>query len=382
MTASQNVLILTSDTGGGHRSAAHALETSLTLLDPGRVLVKVAQVLEESTLLTRKMADLYNYLLREHQDWVKYYYTAIQLLKPNESVLLFRSALGYGQCVLEKVCPSAIVSVHPMTQHFFAYVLKKLGLLGKIPFYTVVTDPCAGFWRGWACEDVDLYYVASDDARQQLMDYGIGSHKIRIAGMPVHRRFEPVSLDDRRALRRALGLDPDTFTVFLNSGWVGGGNVPAIYEALAQSSVQNIQAVFLAGKNEKLIQRGHEIAQTAPFATKVLGYSHEIENLMNASDVMVTKTGGLTTFEALACNLPIIADAVTRPMPQEIQTGRFLTHTGTGVLLDNPSAIVSVVESLSNSPEQLGRMRKAAQHHAGAGASDRIAQHVINQLTF
>jgi len=96
--------------------------------------------------------------------------------------------------------------------------------------------------------------------------------------------------------------------------------------------------------------------------------------------VMVTKMGGLTTFEALACNLPIIADAVTEPMPQEANTGRFLTTTGAGLLLDSPGRIVSVVESLSNSPQQLARMRQAANTHARAGASDRIARDVINQL--
>lgn len=379
MTAAQNVLILSSDTGGGHRSAANALETSLTMLDPGKVLVRVAKVLEESTVISRKMAELYNYLLREHQDWMKYYYSAIHLLKPNESRLILDAALGYGQRLVDRVCPSAVVSVHPMTQHFFAYVMRKLGLLGKIPFVTVVTDPVAGFWRGWACDDVDMYYVASDDARQQLMDYGVGSHKIRITGMPVHPRFKPATEDERRAIRHAMGLDPEKFTVFLNSGWAGGGNVPQIYQALAASGIENIQAVFLAGQNDKLIQTGHEVASSSRFPIKVVGYSDEIESLMNASDVMVTKMGGLTTFEAMACHLPIIAD-VSSPMPQEAQTGQFLTRTGTGIMLAQPDSIVSVVESLSNSPDQLADMRFAAGIHARAGAAERIARDVVDRV--
>jgi len=382
--AAQNVLILSSDTGGGHRSAAHALESSLTALNPGRVLVNVAKVLEDATLASRKLAELYNYMLRDHQDLMKYYYQAVNLFKPNESEIIHEVALGYGKRLVNGTSPSAIVSVHPMVQHCFAYVLKKLGLRGKVPFYTVVTDPCAGFWRGWACEDVDLYYVASHEAKQQLIDYGIGSHKIKVTGMPVHSRFKPVNSDERRALRENMDLDPDKFTVFLNSGWIGGGNVPQIYETLAASGSgldsANIQAIFLAGQNGELIARGHEIAQSAPFPVKVVGYSNEIENLMNASDVMVTKMGGLTTFEALACRLPIIADAVTPPMPQEAQTGRFLTTTGAGIMLDRPEAIVSVVESLSSSPEKLARMREAAQRHAGAGAADRIARDLVNRL--
>ncbi|MEJ7710733.1 MAG: hypothetical protein WKF84_12910 [Pyrinomonadaceae bacterium] len=103
---------------------------------------------------------------------------------------------------------------------------EELNLADKIPLVTVVTDPCYGFWRGWACDDVSLYLVASEEARQQLIDYGVDGGRIKISGMPVHPKFEMI--DDRaaQAARRALGLDPQKFTVFVNAGWVGGGNIP------------------------------------------------------------------------------------------------------------------------------------------------------------
>ena len=82
----------------------------------------------------------------------------------------------------------------------------------------------------------------------------------------------------------------------------------------------DVQAIFLAGKNEELRIEAEEIAKTAKFPVKVIGYSDEIEKLMQSANVMVSKLGGLTTFEALACRLPIIADATTPPMPQEAGT--------------------------------------------------------------
>ncbi len=380
MASSQNVLILSSNTGGGHRSAAHALENSLTRLHPGEILVKITQVLEESTFVSGRLADLYNFLLRDHQQLMKYYYWAIDKIRPNESKLIFKAAMGYGQRLFERYAPSSIVSVHPMTQHFFAYILKKLGLIHKIPFITVVTDPCYGFWRGWACEDVDLYYVATEEAKQQLIDYGVGSHKIRISGMPVHSRFHPVTLDERLQYRHMLGLDPDKFTVFLNSGWIGGGNIPRIYEELVRADM-DIQAVFLAGQNERLIQEAHHISQVAKFPVKVMGYTEQMNHLMQASDIMVTKLGGLTTFESLACQLPIVGDTLTPPMPQEEQTTNFIQKTGTGVLLKRPEEIVSVVQSLLGSPEQMMSMRNAAGIHAKSGGSDRIARDVLEYMT-
>lgn len=380
MLASQNVLILSSNTGGGHRSAAHALEDSFTNLLPDRILVKIAQVLEDSSDISRRMSNLYNFLLRDHQHLMKYYYWAVNHLKPNESRFVLKQALGYGLRLVDKVTPNAIVSVHPMTQHFCAYILRRLGLLDKIPFITVVTDPCYGFWRGWACDDVQQYYVATEDAKQQLIDYGVGSHKIQIVGMPVHSRFQAVDEARRYELYQKYGLDPDKFTVFLNSGWVGGGNIPQIYEALARAQGLDIQAVFLAGRNDELLRYGHEVAQSADFSVRVLGFTENIQEIMNVSDIMVSKMGGLTTFEALACHLPIIGDTVTHPMPQEEQTGRYIEKTGAGLLLHQPDRIVSVVQSLVNSPEEYLRMREAARTHGRAGASDRIASDVLSYL--
>jgi UDP-N-acetylglucosamine:LPS N-acetylglucosamine transferase len=103
---------------------------------------------------------------------------------------------------------------------------------------------------------------------------------------------------------------------------------------------------------------------------------------MQASDVMVSKMGGLTTFEALSCHLPIIADMVTPPMPQEAQTAAFLHATGAGVLLKKPDQIVSVIKSLSDSPQQYHSLREAAALHGRPGASDRIAQDVLSYLEY
>lgn len=381
--ASQNVLILTSNTGGGHRSAANALENSLHCLSPGQILVKITQVLEESHYLNRKAAELYNFLLRDHQDLMRYYFWAIQKLKPNESKLIFKSAMGYGLRLFEKVVPNVIVSVHPMTQHFFAYILKKLNLQGRIPILTVVTDPYHGFWRGWACEDVSQYYVATDDAKQQLIAFGVGSHKIQVVGMPVHSKFSPVNAMEKRDFKQSLGLDPDKFTVFMNAGWIGGGNIPQIYDALIREGSRiglDIQTVFLAGHNEALRQEAEVMAQSAQFPVRVMGYIDGIDGLMKASDIMVSKLGGLTTFEALSCQLPMIADVVTPPMPQEAQTAHFLEKTGAGILLHQPDEIVSVVKSLLESPVRYHDLQQAAAAHGRPGASDRIARDVLRYM--
>jgi len=375
-------LIITSETGGGHASAASAIADGLRRFAAPECLVNIVRALEESHLLAEKLAELYNYLLRNHQNLMKYYYWAIEHFHPNESNLFYRLTSRYLRQLFEKYCPQVVVSVHPMTQHFLGRMLRELGLIDRIPLVTVVTDPCYGFWRGWACEEVSLYLVATEDARRQLLDYGVPGEKIKICGVPIHPKFQFQTEVDKQATRAELGLDPEKFTVFINAGWVGGGNIPRIFEEMVErgEQIENTQAIFLAGRNHELRERIAAIARRAPFPTKVIGYTTVMEKLMNAADVMVSKLGGLTTFEALASRLPIIADATTPPMPQESQTGRLISRHNAGVLLERASDIAPVIRRLLSDPAEHAAMRLAASRIAIPDATKRIVDELMRKV--
>ncbi|MFN8000864.1 MAG: glycosyltransferase [Acidobacteriota bacterium] len=379
---SKKFLIITSETGGGHTSAAAAIADGLKRFAAPDCLVNVVRAIEESHYLAGKLAELYNYLLRYHQPLMKYYYWAIERFRPNESHFLYRMTSRYVGQLFDKYCPQVIVSVHPMTQHFFARALRDFGLLDRIPLVTVVTDPCYGFWRGWACDDVSLYLVATEEARQQLLDYGVPEDKIRICGIPIHPKFEFQSEDQKLAAREDLGLNPEKFTVFINAGWVGGGNIPRIFEQMVEQGAQirDTQAVFLAGRNEELRKKISALATRAPFETKVLGYSNTMEKLMSAADVMVSKLGGLTTFEALATRLPIIADTTTPPMPQESQTANLIERHQAGVLLKRSIEIVPIIRRLLHDPAEHTAMRQAAASIARPDATKRIVGELMRKL--
>src|SRR5262245_5970291 len=242
-------LIITSETGGGHASAASALADGLRRFAAPERLVNLVRAIEEPHLLAEKLTEFYNCLLRHHQHLMKYYYWAIDHFRPNESSLFYRLTSRYVRQLFEKYCPQVVVSVHPMTQHFLGRMLRELGLMDRIPLVTVVTDPCYGFWRGWACEEVSLYLVATEDARRQLIDYGVPEEKIKICGIPIHPKFQFQTEEEKFATRAELGLAPEKFTVFINAGWIGGGNIPRIYEEMVERGAQTEtnEANFLAG---------------------------------------------------------------------------------------------------------------------------------------
>ncbi len=353
------ILIISSDTGGGHRSAAQSLSDGLHKFWEGEsAVVRIVKAVEESHKFTQKGVVLYNWILKNKQHWMKYYYWTINKVRPETRKFFLDRCIVYVREQFEKWCPHVVVSVHPMTQHIIARILKELNLADQIPLVTVVTDPCYGFWKGWACDEVSLYLVANDDARRQLIDYGIAPEKIKISGMPINPKFHEIDEKAAQKARQAFGLDAEKFTVFVNAGWVGGGNIPQIFRELARGDL-NVQAVFLAGKNEELRREAEEIAKTAKFPVKVIGYSDEIEKLMQTANVMISKLGGLTTFEALACHLPIIADATTPPMPQEAGTVNLIAKHGAGILLEKATDIVPTIQSLLNDSAKYAQMKAA-----------------------
>lgn len=306
---------------------------------------------------------------------MKYLYWAVNKIRPETREFFHKRCFGYARDVFEKWCPHIVVSVHPLTQHFVAKVLRELNLSHQVPLVTVVTDPCYGFWKGWACDDVSLYLVANDEARQQLIDYGIGSDKIKVSGMPVHPKFHELDEADAQNARRAYGLDPEKFTVFVNAGWIGGGNVPQIFRELVRGEL-DVQAIFLAGKNDELRAEAEQIAKSAKFPVKVIGYSDEIEKLMQSANVMVSKLGGLTTFEALACRLPIIADATTPPMPQEAGTVRLIETKGAGVLLKKTTDIVPTIRNLVSDNTRYLQMKAATSGLAMPNSTEHIIREI------
>ena len=370
------ILIISSDTGGGHRSAAAAIVAGVQkFLASESYAIRVVKAVEESHHLSARLVRLYNWILCNRQHWMKYFYWCMNRVRPETREFFHKRCIGYVSNLFERWCPHIVVSVHPLTQHIFARVLKELKLAERVPLVSVVTDPYYGFWRGWACDDVTLYLVASDEARRQLIDYGVAPERIKISGMPVHPKFAYPGEDAAQAARRALGLDPEKFTVFVNAGWAGGGNIQQIFRELIRGEL-DVQAIFLAGRNEELRAAAESMASDAPFPIKVIGYSDEIEKLMGAANVMISKLGGLTVFEALACRLPIIADVITDPMPQEAGAANMIANRGAGVLLKRSTDIVPVIRRMMEDTAHYSRLRTATIGLAIPNATRQIVEEI------
>src|SRR5262244_1494944 len=109
------ILILSSDTGGGHRSAAAAIVAGIQKFVEGEsYAIRVVRAVEESHHITAKLVALYNWLLRNRQHWMKYLYWAINRFRPETREFFHSRCITYVRDLFERWCPHVVVSVHPL----------------------------------------------------------------------------------------------------------------------------------------------------------------------------------------------------------------------------------------------------------------------------
>src|SRR5690349_11704451 len=75
------LLILSSDTGEGHNSAAAAIENAA---ESAGFEVEIRKPLEESTKINRTLAKFYNLLLTHKPEWMRWYLRLVDAVRPNE----------------------------------------------------------------------------------------------------------------------------------------------------------------------------------------------------------------------------------------------------------------------------------------------------------
>ena len=309
------LLILSSDTGEGHNSAATAIAHAARA---GGLQATIRRPLEESTSVNRSLANFYNTLLTHRPQWMGWYFRLINTARPNEREFFYSRVRSYIGRFIESESPGILLSVHPVLNHFIQRFIKEEGL--GIPCYTYLTDPFPPFWHGWISPHIDRYFVPTDEALQALAGRGIPARRIERVPMPVRPGFVPAAMKDIDGLREVLKLDGCS-SILINGGARGGGPIFQVYRTIRKcAGASNILVV--CGRNGRLRRR---IERLQDGRTRAFGFLEDIHRYVAASDLVVTKPGGLSSYEALACEVPVLLMGMRGLMPQE--SGLFLASS-------------------------------------------------------
>lgn len=342
------ILILSMTAGEGHNSAARAMReyfaakgADCEVVDTyGYISPAISNSINKSYLwITKRAKRAYGlgYEIAEKRTPPK-----LTEITPAQ-VLNLPITMEVRQCI-DAAAPDVVVFTHV----FVGMMLDTLKQTGKIrvPTVGILTDFIFHpFWED--ATDNDYVVIPAESLKHQGRRKGFREEQLLPFGIPISPRFAETT--DKAAARASLGLDPTLPTVLLMGGSMGFGRMVDFVTALDRLSLgTDFQMIAVCGSNEKMREKIDSLKGDLRHPILNLGFALNVDRLMDASDCIVTKPGGLTTSEALAKRLPMV---IVNPIPgQEMRNAEFLLNSGTAVSANNMCGVEELVLELLTNP--------------------------------
>ncbi|MBR2460077.1 MAG: glycosyltransferase [Clostridia bacterium] len=363
-------LILTVSTGEGHNSAAKAIETAL--IQKGVECEKLDVYYYVNKFLGFTIS--YGYLLSIDAMSAGYasLYNHLEKRKPNSSKLSPTAAV-FG-LVASKLCdyvknfdPDVIISTHIFAAIPVEILKSKYNVrarsIGIVTDYTV--HP---YWED--VKTMDHIVLPTADLGWQCEKKGLATDKQLAFGIPLREDFSKYT--DKAEARRRLGLLDDKPVIMVMGGSMGFGDLCENVEQIDKVN-KCFQVVVVCGANETAYKK----ISACKYRHKVLalGYTNEIPLIMDASDCIVTKPGGITVSEALAKNLPLI---LTKPIPgHEERNKSFLINSGVAMGVSEKASLQELVWLFFSDNDRRRCMTEAVKRMGHADSSEVLANFVV-----
>lgn len=338
------IMILYASYGDGHYRASQAIEASfrskglqdIVLMD---LLAEAHPLLNELTKFVylssfKTMPSLYG--------WA---YNLTRNLDPETALLRLLNSLGAGKLKKSMTDHRPDLVIHTFPQLALPVIVNKLGL--SLPLVNIMTD--FDVHTRWIHSGIDRYYVATEDMKGEMIARGVPEERILVSGIPLNRDF--LAAESRKP-EVDQNKKPDKKNILLMAGAYGvlQGNRD-ICDKLLSGGRYRILAV--CGRNEELY-RGLKAAFSDSPDIHIYGYVNDVARLMLASDCIITKPGGITLSESLACRLPIF---LYRPVPgQELNNAKYLQDKGIAFIAHDTNSLVREMDALFRGEERLSRV--------------------------
>lgn len=330
------ILILTSRFGMGHLSAAKAIEEELKSSNSNDI-IQVVDIIQFLFPITYKF--IYSVFNNFICKFLSIYNCVNKLVTKDESDCVKKRTLIKMDKLFKRYKPDLIIATWSAASRYTSNYKEEYNV--KTPLYTYITDVTAH--KGWITSNTDMYFVATNSTREQLVSKGIDKEKIIINGIPVRKVFKEKVIFNKAS--------SDKKEILIMGGGLGLiANLDNILDKLYYTS--NINITVITCKNKKLFNK---LKENYP-NMNVVGYTNKVEEYMRNADLLITKPGGITTFEAIYTNIPLY---VMRPfLAQEVGNAEFIEKMNIGkVVWKNNFDIADDIIVLLKDDESLNKMK-------------------------
>jgi processive 1,2-diacylglycerol beta-glucosyltransferase len=366
----KKVLLMSASAGSGHIRAAEALVTAFSE-DP-----RVGEVLHVDSLqFTNKLfrdfySKLYISMVKSAPTVLGAFYNASDEPWKMESIRLAMDRLNTGKLVkfVKEFEPDYTVCTHFMPAGIMAHLIDE-GLLNTHLSIVVTDFDCHAMWLSRAFH---RYFVALEETKVHLEALGLPGERVTVSGIPTDRAFaKPIN---RESVCREYGLDCAKRILLMSAGTFGVGPAEYVVSRLRQLQ-HEAQIVVTCGRSDDLRERVSGIVN-GDERFRVLGYCDRYHELMHLADLFIGKPGGLTTAEALVCELPMV---IFSPIPgQEERNSDHLLEEGIAIRCNNLTTIAFKVDQLLADPDRLTSMRANARRLARPDACKDIVNTLLH----
>lgn len=222
---------------------------------------------------------------------------------------------------------------------------------------------------GAARDEIDVFAVASEDTRANLIAEGISPNRVVLCGYPIDPAFSlPFDVEE---LMPALGLDARRPVVLVMTGQRGAREVAATLAQLERCQ-QSLQVLVVAGRDSATKAQTEALRGRIALDFQVFGWTDMVPEMMAAADLLVTKPAALPTAEALTLGLPMVLTPASSPA--EAKLAQELEQAGAAECAPDTKQIPQIIERLLGDPDSLSRMGIRARELGRPAAAHAIAQ--------
>ena len=353
----KKILIFYGSYGGGHLSAAKSIKEYMeTNFDD--VKIELVDCIEYINKYLNKLSTMAYAEMAKKAPWAwKHVYNDSQkgplATISNTSNKLMSRRLNK---LLQEFNPDLVISTHPFGSQMCSILKKRKKITCKLA--TIMTDFAPHNQWLVGSEYVDYFFVAHEQMKEEISKLGIDANKIFVTGIPISSKF--LENFDREEIFKKYNLSPDkeTFLFFAGGEYGLGKNTTYMVLKAIIRLFKDTQVVAIAGRNEKMQEKFSNLVEQTNSSDriKVLSFTQDVPSLMHIADLVITKPGGLTITESLACKLPIV---IVNPIPgQEEENAQFLVDNNVAIWIHKKDNIARALKNLYRHPEIVENMRK------------------------
>ncbi|MGD6777472.1 diglucosyl diacylglycerol synthase [Sutcliffiella horikoshii] len=362
------VIILTASYGNGHLQVANSLYQEC--VNRGLTNVKICNLYAESHPFISEVTEkLYTKSFTYGKQFYKLFYYGMDIIQ-NKKMLRLYYQYGFKRLtsLIQTEQPDILINTFPINA--VPEFRRRTGMV--IPTFNIITDYC--LHSLWLHDDIDKYYVASDELKAKIHSRGVPVSKVMVSGIPIRPAFSESY--DKSALYEKYKISPEKDLILLIAGAHGVlKNMKEICETLLLTT--DHQLAVVCGKNLSLRNELAHLNNRYDDRFHCFGYIERIDELYRLANVMVSKPGGITLTEATATGTPLI---LYKPVPgQEKENALFFSQKGAALIAKNQDDLFLSIESLLEDKQKQSSLQSSIEKLNLPASQEVIMNDILNE---